>query len=215
MKIRSAAALAMLVAAPAFAQTTVVLDFEGAPGFVNGIEEFYNGGTDSLGQSGPNYGVSFSSTAVGLSNDAVATYYADAPSPLTVMFALDVDGTTTASTFMNVAVGFVNTLTFAYSAVESGLSLVNIYSGLNGTGSLLASVNLLGNAATGCTGPFCNFDQASVQFAGLARSASFGGGINVLYDDITIAAVPEPSSYLLMALGVAALVGVAKRRRQG
>lgn len=206
MKTRSFAALALLAAAPAFAQT-VTLDFEGAAGYVNGIGQFYNGGTDQAGQSGPNYGVSFTGGAVALSNDpAFDPYYADAPSPLTVMFAFDADS------FMNVAAGFGGTLTFAYSALAS--SVVNVFSGLNGTGSVLGSASLSANALTGCTSaPSCNFDFTSVQFAGLARSVGFGDNPgSVLYDNVTITPVPEPSAYLLMALGLAA-VGVVKRRR--
>jgi PEP-CTERM motif len=207
MKTRSFAAFALLAAAPAFAQT-VTLDFEGAAGYVNGIDQFYNGGTDSVGQSGPNYGVSFTADAVALSNDALGPYYDGAPSPLTVMFAFD------SNAFMNVASGFAGTLTFAYSALAS--SVVNIYAGLNGTGALLGSASLSGNASNGCsTTQFCHFDFTSVQFAGLARSVSFGDNPNgVLYDNVTIAPVPEPSTYLLMALGLAA-VGVVKRRRAG
>ena len=207
MKTRSFAALALLAAAPAFAQT-VTLDFEGAAGYVNGIDQFYNGGTDSLGQSGPNYGISFSDAAVALSNDDLGPYYAGAPSPLTVMYAFD------SSAFMNVASGFVDRLTFAYSSAVSNLDFVNIYSGLNGTGTLLASASLFGNASIGCSGPaFCNFDLTSVKFAGVGRSISFGGNDSgVLYDDITITAVPEPSTYLMFALGLVA-VGVVKRRR--
>ena len=195
-----------LACAPAFAQT-VTLDFEGAAGYVNGIEQFYNGGTDQAKQSGPNYGVSFTGGAVALSNDpAFDPYYAGAPSPLTVMFAFDAD------TFMNVASGFGGTLTFAYSALAA--SVVNVYSGLNGSGALLGSASLSVNALNGCaSAPSCHFDFTSVQFAGVARSVGFGDNPgSVLYDNITIAPVPEPSAYLLMALGLAA-VGVVKRRR--
>ena len=108
MKMFSTAAagavLALSAAAPAFAQSTVTLDFEGAAGYVNAIGNFYNGGTDSLGQSGPNYGVSFTEAAVALSNDLLGPYYDNAPSPLAVMFAFD------SGAVMNVALGFVDRL---------------------------------------------------------------------------------------------------------
>lgn len=209
MKLLSTLAVALLAAAPAMAQTTVTLDFEGAPGYVNAIGGFYNGGTDSLGQSGPNYGVSFTDSLVGLSNDALGPYYSNAPSPLTVVFGFD------SSAFMNVVGGFFGTLAFEYSASNAVANAVSIYSGLNGTGTLLGSASLLGNAQLGCTDTsFCNFNALSIQFAGIGRSVSFGGDApNVLYDNITIAPVPEPETYLLMFAGLAAVVG-ARRRRQ-
>lgn len=209
MKLASITALALLAAAPVFANTPVTLDFEGAAGYVNPIGEFYNGGTDSLGQSGPNVGVSFTSAAVALSNDALGPYYSNAPSPLTVLYAAD------ASAVMNVALGFVDRLTFSYSASQGVLDAVNIYSGLNATGTLLASASLFGNAQIGCAGPaFCRFDLTSVKFAGLARSVSFGGDApNVLFDNVTISAVPEPSRYAMLAAGLLAVAFIRRRRR--
>lgn len=205
MKNRSFAALALLAAAPAFAQT-VTLDFEGAPGYYSSILEFYNGGTDQNLASGTNYGVSFSDSVVAISNDDLGPYYAGAPTPLTVIAAYD------ASAFMNVAGGFGGALTFAYSALVD--STVGIYSGLNGMGTLLGTANLSANNATCSRSPqLCQFDFTTVQFAGVARSVGFGENANfVAYDNISITPVPEPSTYLLMALGLAA-VGVVKRRR--
>jgi len=207
MQIKTIAALALLAAAPAFAQTTVV-DFETAPGYVNPVLEHYNGGVDSLGQPGANLGISFSAGAVALSNDELGPYYLNAPSPLAVMYAFD------DTAVMNVAGGFVDRLTFWYSSSQSTLDAVKIYSGLNGTGTLLASVSLFGNADLGCTGAaFCRFDLTSVRFAGVGQSVSFAGNLpNVLYDNISITAVPEPGTWLLLTAGLLA-VGVAKRRR--
>ena len=209
MKMYTAAAAALLAASPAFAITPITLDFEGAAGYVNAIGNFYNGGTDSLGQSGPNVGVSFTDAAVALSNDVDFQYYSNAPSPLTVMFAFD------SSAFMNRAEGFVERFSFHYSATQAALDAVRIYSGLNGTGSLLASANLSGNAQTNCTDtPYCHFDLIDLEFDGVARSVSFAGNApEVVYDDLTILAVPEPSTYLLMSAGLLAVAGVARRRR--
>ncbi len=212
-KTMSAVVLAMFAAAPAFAQSTFTLDFEGASGYVNAIADYYNGGTDSAGHSGPNYGISFSDAAVALSNDALGPYFANAPTPLTVMLAFD------SSAVMNVAAGFVDGLTFAYASNVNALDAVNIYAGLNATGTLLASASLFGNASLGCdtsATAYCRFDLTSVKFAGMAHSVSFSGNAGaVLYDDITVTTVPEPSTYVLLAIGLIA-VGVAKRRsRQG
>lgn len=208
MKLLSTLAVALFAAAPVMAQT-VTLDFEGAPGYVNAIGNFYNGGTDSLGQSGPNYGVSFTDALVGLSNDALGPYYSNAPSPLTVVFGFD------SSAFMNVVGGFFGRLDFEYSATNAVASAVSIYSGLNGTGALLGSASLLGNAQLGCSGSaFCNFDALSVRFAGIGRSIAFGSDApNVLYDNIAITPVPEPETYLLMFAGLAAVMGAHRRRR--
>ena len=208
MKISHAAALALCAATPVFAQSTVTLDFEGAVGYVNSIAEYYNGGSDAAGHAGPNYGVSFTDAAVALSNDALGPYYSNAPSPATVMFGFD------SSAIMNVAKGFVSRLTFFYSSSASTLDAVNIYSGLNGTGTLLASASIFGNAGLGCSDTaFCRFDLTSVKFAGIAKSVSFGGNAPfVVYDNVTITTVPEPGTYLLLAAGLLAVV-LAKRRR--
>lgn len=201
--------LATLATTPVFAQSTVTLDFEGAAGYVNSIGEFYNGGTDGLGQSGPNYGVSFSDAAVALSNDELGPYYANAPTPLTVMFAFD------NSAVMNIEAGIVDGLSFYYASSQNVLDAVNIWSGANGTGTLLASASLFGNSALGCSETsYCRFDLTSVRFAGVAHSVSFGGDApNVLFDDITVTVVPEPAAYLMFGTGLAA-IGLAKRRRQ-
>lgn len=215
MKLCAAAlttALAALAAAPAFAAGPITLDFEGVPGYVSSIGDYYNGGLNGSGQVGPTYGVSFSDSAVALSNDAsFPAYFSNSPSPTTAMFALD------ASAYMNVAGGFVDSLTFFYSSPSVISGAVDIYSGLSGSGVLLASVDLLGNAQTGCTGsPYCRFDLASVRFSGVARSVSFGTvSQDPVYDNITFtAAVPEPATWGSLAAGLVALVGLTKARRR-
>ncbi|MEO5735722.1 MAG: PEP-CTERM sorting domain-containing protein [Rubrivivax sp.] len=203
-------ATALVVAAPAFAQSAITIDFENTPGYFHAIADFYNGGTDSLGRSGVNYGVSFSSAAAGLSNDALGPYYAGAPSAATVLVAFD------SSAVMNVAAGFVDRLSFYYASDASTLDAVTVWSGPDATGTLLASASLFGNAGLGCSGPaYCRFDLTSVMFAGTARSVSFGGNAgNVLYDNVSITTVPEPATFALFASGLLA-VGMLKRRRHG
>lgn len=199
---------AALAASPAIAQT-FTLDFEGAAGYVNPVLEFYNGGTDSLGQTGPNLGVSFSEAAVALSNDVLGPYFSNAPSPITVMYAAD------ATAVMNVAAGIVGNLSFQFSAGQSVANAVTVWSGLNGTGIALASTNLPANASAGCVDTaFCNFDIGTVVFDGIGQSVSFGGGSpNVLFDDITVTAVPEPGTYAMLLAGLAAIGLLARRRR--
>lgn len=207
MKLFVAATLALFATAPAWA-APVKIDFEGAPGYVNAIGNFYNGGSDSLGQSGPNFGVAFTSSVLGLSNDVLGPYYGNAPSPLTVIFAED------SSAFMNVALGFSGSLSLAYASTQAVSAGVKVYSGLNGSGNLLGSLNLAANASSGCSSSaYCRFDVASLAFAGTARSVSLGGGApNVLFDDIHINTVPTPATSWLVMAGLFGVAATARRR---
>jgi hypothetical protein len=210
MKLITTAALVLAASTSAFADAPITIDFEGAVGYVNPIAEFYNGGTDGAGNTGPNLGVSFTDAAVGVSNDVNFSYYSNAPTMGTVMAAFDSTAT------MNVASGFSGQLTFWYSSSASTLDAVNIYSGLNSTGTLLASASLFGNASLGCTDtPFCRFDLTSVKFAGVAQSVNFGGNAQfVAYDNIGITPVPELDTYMMLAAGLVAMAFI-KRRQQG
>ena len=66
---------------------TIVLDFEGAGELVN-INDFYNGGTDSAGNSGTDYGIDFSADALAIiDRDSGGTgNFANEPSNDTVLF---------------------------------------------------------------------------------------------------------------------------------
>lgn len=200
------AAVALLSSVPAFAADTLIT-FEGTSSFLS-VAEFYNGGTDGGGLAGANFGVSFGGAALSIANDVLGPYFSNAPTPGSVMFAQD------ASAVMNVASGFAGGLSFYYASSASTLDAVTIYSGLNGTGTLLASASLFGNAQLGCSdSSFCRFDLTSVKFAGIARSVSFAGNAgSVAYDNIGISAVPEPESYALLLAGLA-VVGTLSLRR--
>ncbi len=209
MKLITTAALVLAVTTSAWADAPITIDFEGAVGYVNPIAEFYNGGSDGAGNSGANLGVSFTDAAVGISNDVNFSYYSNAPTGGTVMAAFD----TTA--LMNVASGFSGQLTFWYASSVTTLDAVNIYSDLNGTGTLLASASLFGNASLGCSDTaFCRFDLTSVKFAGVAKSVNFGGNAQfVAYDNIGITPVPEVDTYVMLAAGLVAMAFI-KRRQQ-
>ncbi len=95
---------------------------------------------------------------------------------------------------------------------------------MNGTGNLLATLNLLPNAGS-CPGygaGFCPYGPAGVLFEGIARSVSFGGVANqIVFDDITFGSdvpgpgggVPEPATWAMLIMGFG-LVGSAARRRR-
>ena len=207
MKPILAAALALGVAMPAFAVPAVTLDFETVTSFAS-INQYYNGGADSAGAIGPSLGVSFNGDALGLQNDVLGPYFSNAPSALGVMTPVGADSA------MNFAAGFKDTISFYYSSSAAASGAVQVWSGANGTGTMLASFDLAANAqADGCSDTaFCHFDKLSGSFGGTAHSLTFADATYIAaFDDITITAVPEPASALLMALGVAGLL-VARRR---
>jgi len=211
------AAAALLVATPTTA-AVVTLTFEGV-GNQAAVNDFYNGGTDSQGNSGTNYGINFSSTSLGLiDSDAGGTgNFANEPSPSTVLFFLSGGAAT-----MNIAAGFDTGFSFFYSA--NGAGFVTVYDGLNATGNVLATLNLVSQFSDNCSGDpsgdYCNWTPVGVTFSGIAHSVDFGGTVNrIAFDNVTFGSetpggvVPEPATWAMLIAGFG-MVGVAMRRRR-
>lgn len=213
------------LATPIYAQI-IVLDFEGAADQAR-LLSFYNGGTDSLGLSGNNYGIQFGPNALSLRDKDVGGTgnFANEPSPDTVMFF------STGSAILNYEPGFDTGFSFFYSAKYAARVLV--YDDLNASGNLLASINLLPQYADNClgdpTGTYCNWTPAGAGFDGVAKSVDFGGTVrHTGYDNVTFGSaipvyapqrlafqtvaipLPEPATWALFTLG---LIGLSSIQR--
>ena len=183
---------------------TINLDFTGATSNAS-VNNFYNGGTDSAGASGTNYGVGFAPSVLDLTNDADFTYFTGGPSNSAIYVNPgDVAGV------MNVASGFTGSLALSYSSL--GATTVNIWSGLNGTGTEQSFV--LASNDDSCSSGACNWTTTSLTFFGTAQSVDFGSNDGQsLYTGIGITPVPLPASGLLMLFGSAGLGLFRSRRR--
>jgi len=199
VKVFAALAAGLLSAAPAMA-SNVTIDFEGvttdAP-----VGDLYN-----------NLGVSFGLDAIGFANSLNDTFYSNAPSPLGVMSPVNA----APSASMN-AIGtntFVGTIAFFYSSLSGGT--VTVHSGVNGTGTLLGTINLGANAQDGCNDTlFCHWDQVSLDFAGQARSILFSDAVGSGFDNITVNAVPLPAAVWLLMSALGGFGTIVSRKRVG
>ena len=194
----------------------ITLDFEGLKN-QEAVLSYYNGGSGSLGSGpGPNYGVTFlADSQVLTSNPGVPGFgnFINEPSPNNAIFFGAGSGD-----IMNVAGGFTGGFSFFYTGPKDGS--VTVWSGPNGTGTLLASLFLPKIAANPVTQINDMWAPIGVEFNGVAGSVNFSGTANnIAYDNITLGSktptlslAPAPSS--LTVVLVAAVIGGAGWRRR-
>ncbi|HEY6292762.1 MAG TPA: PEP-CTERM sorting domain-containing protein [Terriglobia bacterium] len=212
------AAVASFFAAQAAMAGTVVLTFDQL-GNEEAVDNYYAGGFGGNGTGpGPNYGITFSSNSLAITSvDAGGSgNFNDNPSGNNIVFFLS-----GAADTMNVAGGFTTGFSFYYSAVVYP-GYINVWSGLNDTGTLLASLDLGVTPEGGgtCNTAYCPWVPIGVSFDGTAQSVDFGGSANYIgFDNITLGAstpggaAPEPASLMLFGSGLVGLASRIRRRR--
>jgi hypothetical protein len=184
------------------------------------VGDYYNGGMGSLGSGpGKNFGISFNTNAQAYipgKQSGMVTPFPNDPSPPTVLLLArpnPIAGAPTSFT-MNVAGGFTQFLSYYYTNIAAAAATIQVYSGLDGGGMLLAQAQL---PSTGQNPLFSGAEL--LPFGGTASSVVFSGGDNQLaLDDIGGSngppSSPEPSSWILMvSCGVVCLIVLGPTRK--
>jgi hypothetical protein len=235
-KAGALAALAFAsLAGAAHAESTVTLTLGGLH-TGDYIDNFYNGGfgsTTNTGTSltvgpGPNLGFTFSPNAnvqaAGHSSSTGNGKFENNPSGQSEILYF---ASTTGQSIMDFSAGF-DSLSFNYSfsgnSTANNGETVSIWSGLDGTGTLLDTLTL--NAAgqtTACTAPldaYCSWSAVTGSGFTGAESAVFAPNSQTLsteFDGLQVttpvAPVPLPAAGWLLLSGLAG-IGAATRRRQ-
>ncbi|MCB1690637.1 MAG: hypothetical protein KDI33_19220 [Halioglobus sp.] len=184
MKIRATFAGAVLFSFSLFAQANLI-NFD-EPGITNPVDNFYAAD-----------GVIFQT-----GDWIVGNGFGQTSQP---NFAFSSSGTG----YMNIIGGFTNSLDFTYGAFVD--STVNIFDGLNGTGSILGSISLPGGNQN-------SFTFVSLGFSGTALSAAIVSAQNQFgWDDVQFSKgqkdIPIAATLPLLGLGLAAL-GYNRRKQK-
>jgi len=202
------AAFLMLSVSFAGASSVELLNFTGLQDGQS-VQNFYNG---SGVAATPNFGITFSTNFVGLLPASMGGSGGFGPNP-TLNPYIYINNNSMG--VMNVAAGFSSGLNFFYASLAN--ETVTIWSGLNGSGTQLASITLSASCAGSVTS--CIWFDTGFKFSGTAQSVTFtapGGIQGIALADITLGqsmtAVPETSSIYLLATGLFG-IGVSQIRR--
>lgn len=211
--------LASLMCLASICNAAPLIDFSGISAGAS-VNDYYNGGTDSAGESGPNYGIHFSGGTVAYNQYGA---YLKGGTRMTFdsnLLTPNADGL--------VEIGFLATL--GYTAGDAALSLITYNGDLVG-GTYVFSVGnpncqslqltIAQCVAAGYVQDPASFDGYIIGGVGPANQVDFN--VNVLDDidfnaltrpdnrvvGVTPTNVPEPSSLALLAIGA---FGFVRRR---
>jgi hypothetical protein len=203
-QILTAFAVASSILGTSAPAKAVVLTFEGLAD-QQPVGNFYNGG------AGGSYGITFTNAYVATeASIGGSAPYTSEPSRFTTMAFYNLGTGLWNTGVMNVSGGFDTAISFFYSS-PTVPATVTVYDGLNGSGTVLASLPLSTQIPA-----YSSFDPVVMIFSGTAHSVTFSGatGYPVAYDDITINAVPEPSTALLFGTGFLAFGWYGRKRKE-
>ena len=174
-RIRILALSLFALSAFSTAQTKGTVSFGGLKN-LELVNEFYDGGMGSLGSGpGPNYGLQFTATAQAIvsASQGGSGNFVNNPGRYPVMFFQTGQNVTVTATS-----GIETALWFYYSAIQPGAATV--YSGANGTGTILASVMLTPNNSGCTTYKLCVWTPVGVPLSAPAGSIVFSGTADYL-----------------------------------
>jgi hypothetical protein len=160
----------------------------------------------------PNYGIFFSSNFIGLRPSSSSLGGGGLGPDLTSTPYIYISNSTLPGV-MNVENGFTSGLNFFYASLAN--ENVTVWSGINGTGTVLASMTISASCSGSPTG--CLWFDTGLHFLGTAESVTFSGpGNSIGLSNITlgqsITAVPEPSSIYLLGIGLFGICAYQFRR---
>ena len=220
------AGLAYAGAAPFAHADSIPLDLSGLQDREE-IQTYFDGGTGGNGSTGgANLGVTFTAGSTAQTN-GVNDGFANVPAAANGAAAYFNQFAAGADVYLDDPTGFTGGFSFWYSNGSGGTVEVDLYSGVDGTGSLVGSILLSSNNNVGDCDPsisYCEWSVGGTSFAGTVESVDFTGAndttfnnLETLFSDITIGSAqpaPEPASLAMFAAGVA-LVGRVRRRKRG